>query len=31
MATRRRVEDDLGYGYMPLVTVASATRCTASP
>ena len=24
-------EGDLGYGYMPRVIVASATRCTASP
>jgi hypothetical protein len=31
-AVRGVIEDDLGrYGYRPLVVVASATRCTASP
>ncbi len=31
MALRRAVERDAGYGYRPLVVVASATRCTAIP
>jgi hypothetical protein len=31
VAARRVVEDDLGYGYRPLVVVASATRMTAQP
>ena len=30
-AVRRVVDGDSGYGYKPLVVVASATRCTASP
>ena len=30
-ATRSAVETDVGQGYRPRVTVASATRCTARP